>query len=324
MFRQLSLTRNPRFVSVLACIAVFFLFNSKHLHAHTSASSEVSQTVAVDLWYFQTHVRHRFRTEAMELILSYTAQQKPSLRLQPWTRPLTQQRAVSIMRNGQFPMFATLSEHRQFQLPELIRTESHLVAGLMGFRMLLSHKQNLEKLSGIQSIEQMRTKLRIGFGQHWRDYSVLQANDLTLVGTPHYSNLFPMLEADRFDAIPRGLNQIFIEEQYWQSRFPDIQVFEEYAWYYPYPIYLYMHKDYQWIMERINYGFFRAMQDGRMRSLFKKHFQEEIDWLEKKQPKLFVLKNPFLESEPNFHNLCWWAPRALIQQITAFPAEDCH
>lgn len=340
LFRQVSFFRLSHFVLALTLSAVCVVFGSVELHAQAAKSrSAISQTgtsqtassqtsssrsEVVDLWYFQTHVRHQFRTDAMALILSYTSKERPSLRLRPWTQPLTQQRAVSVIRNGQFPMFATLSEHRQYQLPELIRTDSNLVAGLMGFRLLLSNQKNLAKLSAIQSIEDIQARLRVGFGQHWRDYSILEANNLTLVGTPHYSNLFPMLEADRFDAIPRGLNQIFTEEQYWQGRFPDIQVFEEHAWYYPYPIYLYMHKDYQWIMERINYGFYRSMQDGSMRSLFKKHFQEEIDWLESKQPKLFILKNPFLESEPSFHNLCWWAPRALIQQITSKSSEYCN
>lgn len=322
--RLLSLFRHSRFSLVLLLSSFGSSFCSTSLHAQAPDLGQHSQAEVVDLWYFQTHVRHRFRTEAMELILAYTENQQPRLRLRPWTQALTQQRAVSIIRNGQFPMFATLSEHRQYRLPELLRTNENVVAGLMGFRMLLSHQKNLEKLSSIKNLEEMQAKLRIGFGQHWRDYSILEANNLTLVGTPHYSNLFPMLEADRFDAIPRGLNQIFAEEQYWQGRFPDIKVFEDYAWYYPYPIYLYMHKDYQWIMERINYGIFRAIQDGRLRSLFKKHFQEEIDWLNNKQPKLFILDNPFLEEQPSFQSLCWWAPANLVQQNSGGRLEKCN
>ncbi|MBB6523393.1 ABC transporter substrate-binding protein [Pseudoteredinibacter isoporae] len=277
---------------------------------------------AVELWFFQTNVRYHFRTEAIKLALSYSADMKPEIRLRPWTEPLTQQRAVSVIRSGEYPIFASLTEHRQFRLPELVRSDRNLAAGVMGFRVLLSQKDRLEKLKTIETLKQMRKQLRFGFGQHWLDYSILQANGLELVGTPHYSNLFPMLEAGRFDAIPRGLNEFVAEEQYWGKRYQSIRSFDTYALYYPYPVYLYMHKDYEWILERINYGVFRAQNDGSMRRLFEKHFADEIDWLNTKQPRLFVLRNDFVDPSLNIENLCWWVPQALLEQIS--PSESCH
>ncbi|GAA6153219.1 hypothetical protein [Pseudoteredinibacter isoporae] len=279
------------------------------------------KTESVDLWFFQTNVRYQFRTEAIRLALSYTDNMTPTIRLRPWTESLTQQRAVSVIRSGRYPIFATLTEHRQFRLPELVRSNDNLIAGVMGFRVLLTQQGALDKLYQVSTLRHLRERLRFGFGQHWLDYSILQANGLELVGTPHYSNLFPMLEAGRFDAIPRGLNEFIAEERYWGERHPSLQSFDAYALYYPYPVYLYIHKDYEWILERINYGVFRAEQDGRMRRLFERHFADEIEWLNTRKPKLFVLRNDFVDPSLTIENVCWWVPEALLQQIS--PSKNC-
>ena len=311
------------FTLILGSFISSLVFSQSNLPTEPGSPPKADTERSVDVWFFQTHVRHSFRAELIKLVLSYTDHMSPALRLRPWTQPLTQQRAVSIIRSGRFAMFATLSEHRQFRLKELVRNDTPLVAGLMGFRLLLAREDRLSKLAGVQSLEQLREQIRFGFGQHWRDFSILESNGLQLVGTPHYGNLFPMLEAGRFDAIPRGLNEALSEEHYWQNRFPDIRSFSDYALYYPYPVYLYMHVDHQWIVERINYGIFKALEDGKMRRLFELHFAKEIQWLRSNQPKMFMLDNSFLEQH-QVDNLCWWAPENLLNELTTQIKSVCR
>ncbi|MCV6614663.1 MAG: transporter substrate-binding domain-containing protein [Cellvibrionaceae bacterium] len=292
--------------------------------AQTAIASQLgTSSEPFTIWYFQRQVKSKFRSELISLALSYTQSSQPRLVLKPWPMPLTQQRAVSIMRQGKTPMLATLSAHSLFDIPELSRSKYPYLAGMLGLRLLVVRKQELAELATIEELASLRRGFKLGFGRHWRDYSILEHNGFRVSGTPQLENLFPMLAARRFDAIPRGLSEALKEQRGWGGRYPELALADSLVLYYPYPIYIHIHRNYQWALERIDYGLGKAFSDGSLEALYRRHFGAEIQWLDQHRPKLLLLANPYLSHPPRADLLCWWLPVYLRSQILGAEAGQC-
>lgn len=84
-----------------------------------------------------------------------------------------------------------------------------ITRGMLGHRMLAIRADNQEMLMHISSLDALRS-LRLGSGIDWPDTKIMRAAGLEVV-TASDSTLWPMLARNRFDAFPRGINEIAAE-----------------------------------------------------------------------------------------------------------------
>ena len=92
----------------------------------------------------------------------------------------------------------------------LIPVRIPLEKGLMGHRILMVHKDNIDLMANVQSLDDLK-KFSFGQGRGWTDVDILEANGIKVIRAPKYESLFLMLDGKRFQAFPRGVNEPFAE-----------------------------------------------------------------------------------------------------------------
>ena len=77
-----------------------------------------------------------------------------------------------------------------------------------------------------------------------------------------YEGLFKMLMSNRFDAFPRGVNEIFKELEVRKEEIPDLAVEESICLYYPLPRFFYTAKGNTLLAERVTKGLEKMIDSG--------------------------------------------------------------
>ncbi len=77
--------------------------------------------------------------------------------------------------------------------------------GLIGWRLLLIHKDNEQKIQQLDE-KQLKTSPSIQ-GSDWPDYPILKANHFRVLGSGDFDAMFKMLQAKRIDYFPRSITR---------------------------------------------------------------------------------------------------------------------
>jgi hypothetical protein len=94
-----------------------------------------------------------------------------------------------------------------------------------------------------------------------------------------YESLFEMLAAGRFDAFPRGLNEVGSEMKEQLPRYPGLTLEKTKAIYFPFPVYFWVSKQNTPLAKRVLQGLKLAERDGSFKALFLRHHAEAIQLL---------------------------------------------
>ncbi|WP_252736508.1 MULTISPECIES: transporter substrate-binding domain-containing protein [unclassified Psychrosphaera] len=81
-----------------------------------------------------------------------------------------------------------------------------LFRGMLGMRLAIVKAQNKHLFAGVKTLSDLKA-FSAGQGKTWPDTRILEHNGLTVAKTLKYPNLFYMLEGERFDYFPRGINE---------------------------------------------------------------------------------------------------------------------
>jgi len=122
---------------------------------------------------------------------------------------LAQDRALRALADNK----ATYEVHYSGYAPERERdfamVRFPITRGMLGHRLLVVHEADRDMLKGVDTIEKL-SRFRLGSGMDWPDTTIMQSVGLTVTKGSD-GNLWPMLARKRFDAFPRGINEIRAE-----------------------------------------------------------------------------------------------------------------
>lgn len=140
----------------------------------------------------------------------------------------------------------------------------------------------------------------------WPDSKILKASGISVVKSTGYSTLFSMLEGERFDYFPRGVNEPWAEVKAHKEK--NLEVEKTLIIQYPAPIYFFVNKNNHKLAFRIERGLRMAIADGSFERLFRSHpANEEVFTLANIQNRrIFKLKNPLLPSQTPLHDESLW------------------
>lgn len=155
-------------------------------------------------------------------------------------------------------------------------------------------------------MSQLKEQYKAGFGSQWADMEILRINQIPVIGTVKYSNLFRMLSAKRFDYFPRGINEIWQEVSTMKDSYPNLAVEPKLALYYPYPVYFFVNKANEKLANRLERGLKIAIADGTFKALFLKYHQAMIKQASLQDRRLFTLENPTLAKDTLKPDTSWW------------------
>ena len=138
--------------------------------------------------------------------------------------------------------------------------------GLLGFRVAITHKDNLAKLDEVNTPEEF-LELSVCQGLGWSDTAILQEAGFFVV-TGDYHNLFKVVNARRCDLYTRALFEAYGEVDQRQSELPDLVVDDSILIRYRLASFIFVNPAKEELAQAIERGLEVAMQDGSFRRLF--------------------------------------------------------
>ena len=187
---------------------------------------------------------------------------------------------------------------------QLLPVRIPLDKGLLGFRLLLIHRDSLEAFHRIDSLEGLKPLTAVQ-GHDWPDLTILKSNGLSVEGNPVYEGMFLMLKFKRIDYFPRSVGEIWAELE--QHKEMGIVVEPSLMLYYPTAEYFFVNKGNTVLADLLLKGFNTAIRDGSFDQLFKQYNQKAIQDL--KGRRVIKLTNPLLPPEtPINRKELWFSP----------------
>jgi hypothetical protein len=185
-----------------------------------------------------------------------------------------------------------------------------ILKGLLGYRILIINKKNQYKFSQVKTLDDLK-QFTFGQGKTWTDTKILQANGLKVITTNKYPGLFHMVDGERFDAFPRGVNEPFGELAQ-RPDMTDLKVEDTILLVYRMPFYLFVSRDNPKLGNDIETGLNRAIADGSFDKIFysEPNIKDVLDKANMKNRRIFNLTNPFLTKEtPLDREELWFDPQ---------------
>lgn len=167
--------------------------------------------------------------------------------------------------------------------------------GLLGWRVLLIHKDNVDAFKNVNSLADLQA-FNAGFGAAWGDLPVMQHNLETVTTSAGYESLFEMLDYKRFDFLSRSFSEAFDEVYARAEQQPNIVIEPRIALRYPEAHFFYFSNQSGHIKKRIEEGFKKSIQEGSFNIIFYGYYGEYIDKVRMFDRLILDLDNPFIPS----------------------------
>jgi hypothetical protein len=182
-----------------------------------------------------------------------------------------------------------------------------LIKGLLGFRVFITHQENLRKLEQVTTLSDLK-KLSLCQGSHWPDTNIMLAAGLNVLPNPIYENMFSQTYIKRCDAFPRGINEAMSEYQARKIVMPELALYQDLILYYPFPMYFFTSTKNDKLAKFLKTGLEKAIDDGSFEEYIKSHpTTEHLFPLENWNNARFLkLENPFLPSDFDTNNPRYW------------------
>ena len=240
-------------------------------------------------------VRDKYFYELLQLSLEKSSNKFGAYSLKYSDVELPSTRITVALSNGQFINVITSPVSHQLE-SMVLPIEIPLVKGIQGLRLLMIKQSKQALFDEVKEFEQLK-RFTLGQGKGWLDTIVLNDAGLKVATTADYDGLFKMLSFDRFEAFPRGLNEIFRELAERLPFYPDLAVENKLVIYYDLPVYFFVQTGNERLHQRISFGLTQALEDGSFDQLFNQYYGEHI-------------KNAKLDSRTLIH-----VPNSLMRQI---------
>ena len=248
-----------------------------------------------------------------------TALQKTEAEFGPWRLNLSapymsRDRALQMLKEGKLinlHIAPTRSDWEEQVLPIRIPIRK----GLLGYRLLLIHTDNRQKLADLTTLEELK-ELSTGLHSQWSITKALQALGFKIIEGSSYEGLFAMLHTRRFAYFIRGVNEIFGEFELRRNSLPNLMIEPSKALYLPLPTYFFVSPKAPRLAERLQAGLEQMLADGSLERLFEQYHGEHIRKARLQERQIFLLPNPLLSAETPLDDQRLWLNLHQAQEKT--------
>lgn len=185
-----------------------------------------------------------------------------------------------------------------------------LYKGMLGMRIGVIRKDQTNLFSGVKTLQDLQ-KFRAGSGKGWADTNILEENNLNVVETMKYPNLFYMLEGGRFDYFPRAIHEPWREIE--NNKALNLTVEPNILINYKLPMYFFIKKGNVALANRLSAAIEEIITDGTFDEMFfsDPEVKSAIEKSDVANRHIIELNNPFLsEKTPISRKELWFDPRA--------------
>jgi len=248
----------------------------------------------------------------MRLALDKTEQEYGPYILEVSKNLTTEQRTIERLINSDEITVAWLDTTQALEnklLPVLIPIQK----GIVGYRLLLIHHDNIEKFENINSIKQLQ-QYKNGLSDGWVNKGIMLENNLPFETGQNYEGLFKMLAVKRFDYFSRGVIEIFQEIEQRKQSLPSLFIEQNIALYYDKPSYLFVSKQKPRYAERMYKGLMALIEDGTFDKIFCQVNGEAIKKSRLSERHIIKLKSQLLLTSAPKGEKFWFNPNNNVCQ----------
>lgn len=207
------------------------------------------------------------------------------------------------VRNGELDIFSAMTSKELEEEFQAIYIP--IYKGLMGMRLAIIRKEDKNLFANVNSLQDLQ-KFTAGQGTYWADSKILAANNVPLVKEMKYSNMFRMLEAERFMYFPRGAHEPWSEVE--QRPELNLTVDEHIMLSYKAPFYFFVAKKNKALAAHLTEQFNQMINDGTFMELF---YQDEdvakaISLSNFHHRTVIEMHNPYLSAQTPIDNQQLW------------------
>lgn len=185
--------------------------------------------------------------------------------------------------------------------------------GLLGWRLAIVRGDERDLFKHATTLKDVR-QFKAGQGALWGDTTILESNHLPVVKEHKYTNLFRMLEAERFDYFPRGIAEPWLEIE--RERELNLIVDPHIVLRYTAPFYFFVRKGDTELAEHITGILEEMLADGSFMALY--YQNEEIlmafSLAHLDQRQIIELNNPHLSARTPTHRPELWVSKDELLQ----------
>ncbi len=301
------LTNNPR-------LCLRLLYVSALLLSLTASAFPVraADRVLIFAPHSERDYRHRYNNAILSTALDKTTSTHGAYELKMTLRGSQRERALVELIAGRLINVHTVPTRPEWE-EKALPIRIPVAKGLLGYRLFLIKRQDLDRFASIQSLEALK-QLRAGLRQQWSTTLAMQALGFNVMTGRSYEGLFRMLVHGRFDYFPRGVNEIFEEYDHRRLNLPEMTIEPSKALYLPMPTYIFVSPQNPELAARIEAGLRRMIQDGSLDKLFWEYHRASIQQSDLANRQIFRVPNPLLSPDTPFEkkNL-WFDPSAPLR-----------
>jgi ABC-type amino acid transport substrate-binding protein len=220
---------------------------------------------------------------------------------------LPHQRAVAAVQSGQGPINIICRGLNDDLAARLLPVMLPLDKGLLGTRLMLVTEATQRKLDQLADVQGLK-RFSVGQSATWADAQVLRQAGFSLVLTDNYESLFRMLDAGRFDLLPRGLVEIEGEFAHYRHNLPGLRIESRFMLQYPLSRYFMVGRSAEGerMAARIRDGLHALQRSGEFDRRYAAFKREVLKGLSLKGRMVMHLPNPLLQSDVPFDDPHWW------------------
>ncbi|MGJ8691146.1 MAG: hypothetical protein ACSHW0_01545 [Thalassotalea sp.] len=272
-----------------------------------SQSCLAVDVIKANLGQTANDIRTKYKIAVLEQSLKLTEEKYGPYKIIPSSLLTKTHRAILEIQSGKnINVFVALTTNEWEQKAIPIRIP--IRRGLLNYRLLLIHKDNIDKFKQVDNIADLK-KIKVGLLKDWATYSVLAANGFNVLGFNSYTGLFSVLSSQRVDYVPRGINEIDEEKALFDQHQQQLVVEPSLALHYPAPTYIFVSPNAPKIAKRIQEGLEMMVENKLLEAIFNEYYAEKIAKAKLAERKIIYVNNPLLPPKTPLDNKAlWWSP----------------
>jgi hypothetical protein len=238
--------------------------------------------------------RYAYTYELMELIFKATPEY-PSAQVKTSAMNMTRSRIFHELKKGKLLNVVAEAPQEQWD-SSLIAVPIPIRKGIQGFRVFIIKDKNRDKLSQVDSLQNL-TALYTGSGYQWSTRLAMEQAGFFVVTANGYESLFGMLSKQRFTTFGRGINEAYQEIESHAALYPNFVVDNHILLEIPLATYFYVSPSFPKIADRIKVGLLRLIENGDFDRFFYQKYCSDILKANMSERLHFKIDNPQISRE---------------------------
>lgn len=279
-----------------------------------SINAAEKKTVTTNM---KSNVQTDYMNGLLKLALSYSDKEyiyatTPEVYSRPRVMESVKSGSISVMWGG------TSEEMERDFIP--IRIDAY--RGLMNHRLFFIREGDQARFDQVKTLDDLK-KIKFGQGRSWQDASILENAGLHVIKATKKPSLYYMLDGGRFDAFPRGANEVWTE----LTAFPNLKLTVEknLVLIYPLPTYFFVSPKDPALAKDIEQGLEASIKDGKFDHYFynSPEVKEALGKADLGNRRAIRIANPYLpKATPLDRKELWLDLTAIPQQTTEETAPE--